>query len=147
MLVLQTPTDVSREWDIILKIIKTSMPEWVDTSDVAWEWNLFTLTQLSNIQVWKMVDNVGENFKLYGYILTRIFVDDIFKESFAVIYGLKLFAKPSAEILQKAMDHFEGWAVQKGLARLEAITNSPVTSRLAQVFNFKESRHFAKRLL
>ncbi len=146
MLVLQTPEDVVREWEIIRKVAKASMPDFVNMEESSWEWNLFCSTQLNHVRVWKVVDSVGEDFKLYGYLLTRILIDDIFRESFMVIYGLKAFAKPSAEILQNGMTHLEEWSRGMGISRIEAITNSPVASKMAQIFGFHESRQFTKKL-
>lgn len=146
MLVLQTPDDVTREWEIIRKVARASMPDYVNLEEASWEWNLFCSIQLNHVQVWKVVDNVSEDFKLYGYLLTRVLIDDIFRETFLVIYGLKLFARPSAEILLNVKTHLEEWSKGQGISRIEAITNSPVTSKMALVFGFQESRQFTKKL-
>ena len=146
MLVLQTPEDVVREWEIIRKVARASMPDFVNLEEASWEWNLFCSIQLNHVQVWKVVDNVSEDFKLYGYLLTRVLIDDIFRESFLIIYGLKLFARPPAEVLHRVMTHLEEWAKGRGISRIEAITNSHVTSKMALIFGFQESMQFTKKL-
>ena len=146
MLLQLTPKDISREIDIILAVVEDGLPEYYDRENPHWKWHFFTKTQLDNIQVWKMFDGEGDDVKVYGYIVTRYLIDDIFMESMLLLYGFNLFEKPSAEFLVDNWHKLEEWAKARGINRIEAISSSPLMERIATAFNFIGDMHFVKSL-
>ena len=147
MLILLTPKDVCNEWGQILEVAKESLPSYADPTRPEWEWHFFCKTQLDNVQVWKMVEELEPGILQHvGYIITRCFIDDVFMESYLLLYGFKLYSKPSAEFLQHTHKQLEDWAIERGLVRIEAITSSPLMSGIANAFGYEEDQHFVKVL-
>lgn len=122
------------------------MPEYVDLTNPSWEWHFFCKTQLDNIQVWKLALEEDGIVRPIGYIVTRCFIDDIFLDSFLMIYGFTFFEKPSAEYIQKTYNGLESWAKGRKIKRIEALTSSPLMSGIAQAFGYLEDQHFVKQL-
>ena len=147
MLILLTPKDVCNEWHQILEVATESLPSTTVINGPEWEWHFFCKTQLDNIQVWKMVEELEPGVMQHtGYIITRCFIDDVFIESYMLLYGFKFYYKPSAEFIRDTYYKLEDWARERKLTRIEALTESPLMSGIAGAVGFHESKHFVKRL-
>ena len=123
MLIRLTKDDITKEYNKILGVLDASIPHYYGKDIPGWKWNAFVQMMLDNLQVWKLVWPISSedpSLECVGYLITRIYQDDIFLQRFMLIYGVQLYKQMPVEFWIKCETQLEELARQAFCTRIEA---------------------------